>query len=209
MVEVSRPAKPGSSLAKSTSKTTAGSASVLEGTEEKRKPYCLVKTTEAVSWRRSTSASEKPSQASADVMRATSSHSTTAAYCTPRGGTTRAPGATSRSRASRRYSSADSPSRSVPNSSETTTSGAAPPAASTTSSRLTSVESFVITSTRSARPFAARFRFASSARLVDASIATTRRAPSRAASIASSPEPVPMSSTTDSPGTIARRRHSR
>mmetsp|Transcript_14671 Transcript_14671/g.58657 ORF Transcript_14671/g.58657 Transcript_14671/m.58657 type:complete len:224 (+) Transcript_14671:750-1421(+) len=215
---------------KSTSKTGTGGARSAEATEENRKPYCLVKTTEAVSCRTLAWRSEKPPQSRAEVMAAMSGHSTRAAYCTPRGGTTLAPGRASRASASRRYSSADSPRSSVPKSSDTTTSGnnwsseavasrssssSVPRPARTAlrmSSRVASVESFSTTWTTPRRKrvsFSATLRRASSARLFEASRATTRFAPSDAASIASSPDPVPISSTIDSPGTIARSRHAR
>mmetsp|Transcript_21170 Transcript_21170/g.65334 ORF Transcript_21170/g.65334 Transcript_21170/m.65334 type:complete len:280 (+) Transcript_21170:340-1179(+) len=202
--------KPGlSGRAKSTSKTGTGGARNCEGTDEKRKPYCFVNTTEHVSWSTFACLKERPPQSLADVMAATSAHSTTTAHWTPLGGTTRHDGASSRARASRKYSNADSPNSSVPNSSDTSTSGnLSEEAARKTSSGVTSVLSFSMMTTLCSRPFSRTLRRARSARLLDASTATTRRAPSRAASIASNPDPVPISSTTLSPGTIARSRHS-
>ena len=60
---------------------------------------------------------------------------------------------------------------------------------------MTSVDIALSTVIRSASPFAAMFLRASAAMCTFASIAVTWRAPSRAAIIASSPEPVPISST--------------
>ena len=138
-------------------------------------------------------------------------------------------GLTSRSRASFRYSNADSPNNRVPNNSETSTSGKSDvkgfvspevcaeidtsrrvltPRALRMSSASNSVDKASKIVIVPSKLFALIFLRASAAMCGDASMATTRLAPNRAANIANKPEPVPISNTTDSPGTMARRRHS-